>query len=345
MVRRTDCEGRALVSGIRRRDFIILLGGGAAAAWPVTAWAQRPERTKRIGWLDGTSGADPETLARLETFRRELEALAWVEGRTVEIVARFDAIDPDRNRAHVAELIAMAPDVIVSANPSSISALMKEAPTIPIVFPLMTDPIALGFAKSLARPGGNVTGFTHFGETTAAKWLELLRETAPGVIRIAILVDPRNTNTDLYIGSINTATSSLRIPLTVARTSDDAEVEQFIAAFALEPNGGLIVPPGPFGNVHRKTILKVAALHRLPAVYPWRYFVVDGGLMSYGPDLLDMHRRAASYVDRILRGANPADLPIQGPTKFELVINLTTAEALGLEVPQILLARADEVIE
>jgi putative ABC transport system substrate-binding protein len=326
---------------MRRRDFMTLLGG-AAAAWPVAARAQRQERTKRIGWLDGTSGADPEMLARLEAFRRGLEALGWVEGRTVEIVARFDAVDPDRNRAHVAELIATAPDVIVSANPPSISALMKEAPAIPIVFPLMTDPIALGFAKSLARPGGNVTGFTHFGETTAAKWLELLREIAPGVIRIAILVDPRNTNTDLYIAS---AAFSLRIPLTVARTTDDAEVEEFVAAFAKEPNGGLIVPPGPFGQIHRKTILKVAALHRLPAVYPWRYFVVDGGLMSYGPDLLDMHRRTASYVDRILKGANPADLPIQGPTKFELVINLKTAKALGLDVPLHLLQRADEVIE
>jgi putative ABC transport system substrate-binding protein len=328
---------------MKRREFITLLGG--AAVWPMAAHAQRLERTRRIGWLDGTSGADPETLARLKAFRRELEALGWVEGRTVEIVARFDAIDPDRSRAHVAELIAMAPDVIVSANPPSISALMREAPSIPIVFPLMTDPIALGFAKSLAHPGGNVTGFTHFGESTATKWLELLREMAPGVIRVAILVDPRNANTDVYIGSINVAASSLRIPLTLARTSDDAEVERLIAAFALEPNGGLIVPPGPFGNVHRKTILKVAALHRLPAVYPWRYFVVDGGLMSYGPDVLDMHRRTASYVDRILRGANPADLPIQGPTKFEFVINLQTAKALGLEVPPSLLARADEVIE
>jgi len=226
---------------MRRRDFMMLLGG-AAAAWPVAARAQRQERTKRIGWLDGTSGADPEMLARLEAFRRGLEALGWVEGRTVEIVARFDAVDPDRNRAHVAELIAMAPDVIVSANPPSISALMKEAPAIPIVFPLMTDPIALGFAKSLARPGGNVTGFTHFGETTAAKWLELLREIAPGVIRIAILVDPRNTNTVLYIASVSTAASSLRIPLTVARTSDDAEVEKLVAAFAKGP-GGTISPP------------------------------------------------------------------------------------------------------
>jgi putative ABC transport system substrate-binding protein len=329
---------------MRRREFITLLGG-AAAAWPLAARAQRPERTKRIGWLDGTSGADPETLARLEAFRRELEALGWVEGRTVEIVARFDAVDPARSRAHVAELIAMAPDVIVSANPPSISALMKDAPAIPIVFPLMTDPIALGFAKSLGRPGGNVTGFTHFGETTATKWLELLREIAPGVIRIAILVDPRNTDTDLYVASINTAASSLRIPLTVARTTDDAEVEKLVAAFAEPPNGGLIVPPGPFANVHRKTILKVAALHRLPVVYPWRYFVVDGGLMSYGPDLLDMHRRAASYVDRILKGANPADLPIQGPTKFELVINLKTAKALGLDVPLHLQQLADEVIE
>ena len=236
-----------------RREFMTLLGGVAAAAWPLPVRAQRPERTRRIGWLDGISGADPETLARLDAFRGELEALGWLEGRTVEIVARFDAIDPVRSRAHVAELIAMAPDVIISANPPSISALIKDAPTIPIVFPLMTDPIALGFAKSLGRPGGNVTGFTHFGESTATKWLELLREIAPSVIRIAMLVDPRNTNTDLDVGSINEAASSLRIPLTVARASDDTEIEQILAAFAREPNGGLIVPPGPFGNVHRKT--------------------------------------------------------------------------------------------
>jgi putative tryptophan/tyrosine transport system substrate-binding protein len=329
---------------MKRREFITLLGG-AAAAWPLTVFAQRAERIKRIGWLDGTSGADADTQARLGVFRRELEALGWVEGRTVEIIGRFAAIDPDQNRAHVTEFIAMAPDVIVATSPPSISALMKETRTIPIVFPLMTDPVALGFAENIARPGGNVTGFTHFGETTATKWLELLREIAPDVVRVAVLVDPRNPTGDLYTNSIEAAASSLRIPLTIARARHDAEIERVIAAFAQEPNGGLIVPPGPFGNVHRETILKLAARHRLPAVYPWRYLAIDGGLMSYGPDLFDMYRRTASYVDRILKGANPADLPIQAPTKFELIINLKTAKALGLEVPPTMLARADEVIE
>jgi ABC-type uncharacterized transport system substrate-binding protein len=240
----------------------------------------------------------------------------------------------------------MAPDVIIATSPSSISALLKETKTIPIVFPLMTDPVGLGFAESLARPGGNVTGFTHFGETTATKWLELLREVAPGVRRIAVLVDPRNPTGDLYISSIEAAASLLRVPLTMARATDQVEIERVITAFARQqPNGGLIVPPGPFSNVHRKTILTLAARYRLPAIYAWRYLVVDGGLISYGPDLLDMYRRTASYVDRILKGTNPADLPIQGPTKFELVINLTTAKALGLEIPPTLFARADEVIE
>jgi putative tryptophan/tyrosine transport system substrate-binding protein len=329
---------------MQRCEFMTLLGG-AAVTWPLAALAQRLERIKRIGWLDGTSGADSDTRARVEAFRRELERLGWAEGRTVEIVARFDAIDPDRNRAHVAEFIAMTPDVIVATSPPSISALMKETRAIPIVFPLMTDPVALGFAKNLARPGYNVTGFTHFGETTATKWLELLREVAPGVSRIAVLVDPRNPTGDLYINSIEAAASSLRVPLIIARARDDAEIEEVIAAFAQKPNGGLIVPPGPFANVHRETIRKLAARHRLPAIYPWRYLVVEGGMMSYGPDLLDMYRRTASYVDRILKGANPADLPIQAPTKFQLVINLETTKALGLDVSPTLLARADEVIE
>jgi putative ABC transport system substrate-binding protein len=328
---------------MRRREFFTLLGGAAAS--PLVAHAQGPDRIKRIGWLDGTSCVDQETQTRIEVFRRELERLGWIEGRTVEIVARFDALDPDRNRAHVAEFIAMSPDVIVATSPPSITALMKETRAIPIVFPLMTDPVALGFAKNLARPGYNVTGFTHFGETTATKWLELLREIVPGVIRIAVLVDPRNPTGDLYISSIEAAASSLRVPLTMAPARDDAEIEQAITNFAQEPNGGLIVPPGPFSNVHRQTIRKVATQHRLPAVYPWRYLVIEGGLISYGPDALDMYRRTASYVDRILRGANPAELPIQAPTKFELVINLKTAKALGLDVPPALLARADEVIE
>jgi putative ABC transport system substrate-binding protein len=328
---------------IRRREFITLLGG-AAVAWPDVARAQQAERKKRIGWLDGT-GDDPETRARLTAFRQRLQTLGWIEGRNVEIIARFRAADPDQNRTYVAELLGLVPDVIVSTNPPSISALMKETRTIPIVFPIMSDPVALGFAESLARPGGNVTGFTHFEPVTATKWLELLREVAPGVNRIATLVDPRNSTGDMYVHALEAAAASLSLPFTTARARDGAEIEQAISSFAREANGGLVLPPGPLQAVHRELIVKLAAQHRLPAVYPWRYMVVDGGLMSYGPDVLEMYRGAATYVDRILKGEKPADLPIQASTKFELVINLKTAKGLGLDVPASLLARADEVIE
>jgi len=328
---------------MRRREFITLLGG-ASASWPFVARGQQPERRKRIGWLDGTS-EDSETRARLTAFRKSLEALGWFEGRNVEIIARFGAADPDRNRAYVAELLGLMPDVILSTNPTSISALMKETRILPVVFPIMSDPVALGFAESLARPGGNVTGFTHFEPATATKWLELLREIAPRVNRIAVLVDPRNPTGDLYVNALKAAAASLNLPFTTARAREGGEIEQVIGAFSRESNGGLILPPGPLQAVHRELIVKLAARHRLPAVYPWRYMVADGGLMSYGPDVIDMYRRAATYVDRILKGEKPADLPIQAATKFELAINLKTATALGLEVPPTLLARADEVIE
>jgi putative ABC transport system substrate-binding protein len=329
---------------VRRREFITLLSGAAATVWPLVARAQEQERKKRIGWLDGADD-DPETRARLTAFRQKLEALGWIEGRNFEIIARFLAADPDRNRTYVAEILGLTPDLIVSTNPPSISALMKEAKAIPIVFPIMSDPVALGFAESLARPGGNVTGFTHFEPATATKWLELLREIAPGVNRIAALIDPRNPTGNLYVHALEVAAASLRLPFATAPARDGAEIEQAIVAFAHEPNGGLILPPGPLQAVHRQLIVKLAAQHRVPAVYPWRYMVVDGGLMSYGPDVLEMYRGAATYVYRILQGEKPAALPIQASTKFELVINLKTAKALGLEVPQTLLARADEVIE
>jgi putative ABC transport system substrate-binding protein len=325
----------------KRREFITLIGG-AAVTWPLATYAQT---MKRIGWLDATSSADPETQMRLSVFRQELQTLGWVENRTLEIIARFDAIDATQRRTHIAEMRAMAPDVIVTNYTTVISELVKESPTTPIVCTLMPDPVALGLAKSLAHPGGNVTGFTHFGESTAAKWLELLREIAPSVSRIAVLVDPRNTTVDIYVAAIKNAASLIRLPLSVAAAHDAGEIEQVVAAFAQEPNGGLIVPPGPLGQRHRQTIVEVAALHHLPAAYAWRYFVADGGLLSYGPDLFDMHRRAASYVDRILKGTKPADLPIQGPTRFQFVVNLKTARALGLSVPPTLLAIADEVIE
>ena len=291
-----------------RREFITLLGG--AATWPLAARAQEQERKKRIGWLDGTAD-DSETRARLTAFRQKLQALGWIEGRNLEIIARFAAADPNRNRTYVAELLGLTPDVIVSSNPPSISALMKETRTIPIVFPLISDPVALGFAASLARPGRNVTGFTHFEPATATKWLELLREIAPSVSRVATLVDPRNPTGNLYVHALEAAAASLSLPLTTAPAHDGAEIEQAIGAFARNSNGGLIFPPGPLQAVHRELIVKLAAQHRLPAVYPWRYMVVEGGLMSYGPDVPDMYRGAATYVDRILKGEKPADLPVQ----------------------------------
>jgi ABC-type uncharacterized transport system substrate-binding protein len=327
---------------MKRREFITLLGG--AAAWPLAARAQQAERKRRIGWLDGTAD-DAETQARLTAFRQRLQALGWIEGRNVEIIARFGATDPARNRTYVAELLGLMPDVVVSTNPSSISALMKETRTIPIVFPIMSDPVALGFAESLARPGGNVTGFTHFEPATATKWLELLREIAPNVNRIAAIIDPRNSTANMYVHALEAAATSLSLPFTTAPARDGAEIEQAIGAFARSSNGGLILPPGPLQAVHRELIVELAAQHRLPAVYPWRYMVVEGGLMSYGPDVLDMYRGAATYVDRILKGEKPAALPIQASTKFALVINLKTARALGLTVPDKLLTLADEVIE
>jgi ABC-type uncharacterized transport system substrate-binding protein len=328
---------------MRRRDFMTLLRG-AAASWPVAARAQEQERKKRIGWLDGTAD-DSETRARLTAFRQKLQALGWIEGRNLEIIARFAAADPNRNRTYVAELLGLPPDVIVSSNPPSISALMKETRTIPIVFPLMSDPVALGFAESLARPGRNVTGFTHFEPATATKWLELLSEIAPSVSRVATLVDPRNPTGNLYVHALEAAAASLTRSLTTAHARDGAEIEQAIGAFARNSNGGLILPPGPLQAVHRELIVKLAAQHRLPAVYPWRYMVVEGGLISYGPDVLDMYRGAATYVDRILKGEKPAALPIQASTRFELVINIRTAKTLGLDVSAKLLALADEVIE
>ena len=260
-------------------------------------------------------------------------------------IARFGAADPDRNRTYVAELLGLTPDVLVSTNPTSISAFMKETRVIPIVFPIMSDPVALGFAESLARPGGNVTGFTHFEPAMATKWLELLKEVAPGVKRIAILIDPRTPTGTLYVRAVEAAAATLRLPLTTARVRDGAEIEQAIGAFARESSGGLILPPGPLQAIHRELIVKLAARHRLPAIYPWRYMAADGGLMSYGPDVLDMYRRAAAYVDRILKGERPADLPIQASTKFELVVNLKTAKAIGLTIPELFLLRANEVIE
>jgi putative tryptophan/tyrosine transport system substrate-binding protein len=329
---------------MKRRAFITLLGG-AAVAWPLAAYAQQP-RMERIGFMVGQV-EDADTRPRLTAFRQGLEALGWVEGRNIEIVARFDTAGPDRTRIAVAEMLRLSPDVIVTSNEASVSALMKDSPKMPIIYTFGDDPVAIGFAESFAHPGGNVTGFTTFEAATATKWLQLLREIAPGIIRVAVMMAPisQYPSGAHYVRAIGDAASSLGIEIT-ASVRNDAEVEQLIESFARQPNSGLIVAPsGGVAGDRRELIARLAARHRLPAVYPFRYFPVAGGLMSYGPDLLDLFRRAASYVDRIFKGARPADLPIQQPTKFELVINLKTARALGLEVPNSIQLLADEVIE
>jgi len=330
---------------LKRREFISLLGGTAASvSLPLAARAQQPAQIKRIGYVMGI-GDGPESRLRFQAFRQGLAALGLVEGRNVKIIARFGAADPVRNRAYVAELLRLAPDVIVTANPRTVSALMKETHTIPIVLAYMSDPVALGFAESLARPGRNVTGFTNFEPATATKWLELLREVVPSMIRVAILMAPESGTTPMYARAIEAAAPSFGIQVTKMPVRDDAEIERAIESIARQSNSGLIVPHGPELAVRRAAIVGSALRHRLPAIYSARDRVAAGGLMSYGPAVLDLYRRSAEYVDRILKGAKPADLPIQLPTKFELIINLKTAKAMGLDVPLFLQQRADEVIE
>jgi putative ABC transport system substrate-binding protein len=327
---------------MRRREFITLLGG--AAAWPLAARAQQATHVKRIGYVMGI-GDGPASRVRLQAFRERLATLGWIGGRNVEIIARFGAADPMRNRAHVAEILQLSPDVIVTANPPTVSALMKETNTIPIVLAYMTDPIALGFVASLSRPGGNITGFASFEPTMATKWLELLKEVAPGIDQVGVLLERGSLSAPIYSRAIDAAAQSIGIQVTKTSVWDDTEIERAIESMAHQSNSGLIVPPGPRLTARRVFIAGSALRHRLPAIYSNRERVVDGGLMSYGPEVLELYRRPAEYVDRILNGANPADLPVQQPTKFELIINLKAAEAIGLNIPLLLQQRADEVIE
>ena len=324
-----------------RRDFITLLGG--AAAWPLAARAQQPARMKRVGFLTGLD--DSEARERFAAFSQALAALGWIADRNVEIVARFGTADPGRNRAYVTEIIALAPDVIVASNPITIAASIRAAPTIPTVFTLQPDPIAEGFVASLARPGGNITGFTSVEPAMAGKWVELLKQVAPAIKRVALLDDPATPLAGLFARTFADAAAALAIESIILPVRDDAEIDRAIDDFARQPTGGLILPPSAGIGAKRASIIALAARHRVPAIYAWRYLAVEGGLMSYGPDVLDLYRRPASYVDRILKGAKPADLPVQQPTKFELVINLKTAKALGLDVPVQLQQLADEVIE
>jgi putative ABC transport system substrate-binding protein len=327
-----------------RRQFITLLGG-AAAAWPLATRAQQPERMRRIGVLMNLAADDPESQARIGALLQGLQEFGWSIGRNVRIDYRWAAGDPGRLRSHAAELVALAPDVILAnANPS-VEVLQQTARAMPIVFVAVTDPVGTGVVASLARPGGNATGFTSAEFSMSAKWLELLKEVAPGVTRAAVLQDPGNPGSIPQFAAIQSVAPSLGVDLSTIFLRDAGEIEGAVAAFARAPNGGLIATRTSGAIGHRNLIITQAAKLRLPAVYPLRLFVTAGGLASYGPDIVDQCRRAASYVDRILKGAKPADLPVQAPTKYELTINLKTAKALGLTVPDSVLARADEVIE
>ncbi len=330
---------------MRRREFIILLGG-AAVAWPLAARAQQADRMRRVGVLVSRIADDPEEQARLAAFVQGLQKLGWTEGRNVRIDYRWAAGDADRSRTYAAELVALAPDVIVAAGSQSVAALEQTTRTVPIVFASVVDPVGAGYVTRLARPGGNATGFTAFEYSLSGKWLELLKEIAPNLTRIAILRDPALAAGIGQFAVIQAmAPPSFGVELSPIDVRDAGEIECDIAAVARGSNGGLIVTASSPALIHRELIIMLAARHRLPAVYPFRNFVTSGGLISYGPDPTDQFRRAAGYVDRILKGEKAADLPVQAPTEYELAINLKTAKALGLTVPPLLLARADQVIE
>jgi putative ABC transport system substrate-binding protein len=328
---------------MKRRRFIALLGG-AAAAWPTAVRAQQAASMRRIGVLMNLAADDPEASLRIGAFLQELQQLGWVLGRNLHMDIRWGAGSPESYRRYAAELVALAPDLIVGSASLSVMALQQATRTIPIVFVLVADPVGSGFTESLARPGGNATGFTQSDYGMSGKWLELLKEIAPRVMRAAVLRNPAIPAGSGQLGALQAVAPALGMELVPVGVRDAGEIERAITALAQGPNGGLIVTGGGTA-IHRELIITLAARYQLPAVYPYRYYVTSGGLISYGADLVDHYRRAASYVDRVLKGEKPADLPVQASTKFELAINLKTAKALGLEIPATLLARADEVIE
>jgi len=332
-----------MASYIERRKFLATLGG--AAAWPLASRAQQGERMRRIGVLIPYAADDPEGQARIAAFLQGLQQLGWTEGRNVRIDYRWSAGDADRARRYAAELVALAPDVILASGTSLVGPLLQATRTVPIVFPVIGDPVGAGFVDSLARPGGNATGFMSREYSLSGKWLELLKEIAPSVTRVAVLRDAALSAGPVQFGVIQAVAPSLRVEVNPINLRDAGEIERAIAAFAGSPNGGLILTGGATSLLHSDLIITLAARHKLPAVYPYRHIVTGGGLIFYGANFYDQYRRAAGYVDRILKGEKPADLPVQAPTKYELVINLKTAKALGLEIPTPVLARADEVIE
>jgi putative ABC transport system substrate-binding protein len=329
---------------VNRRAFISLLGG-AAAVWPLAARAQHREQVRKIGVLMNIPSSDEEGQARVTAFVQALQKLGWIEGGNVHIDIRWAGDNPDYYRRYSEELVGLAPDVILAGASPSVAALKRVTRSMPIVFAGVIDPVGAGFVNSLARPGGNATGFANFEYSISGKWLEVLKELAPNVTRAAVLRDPTFAAGIGQFAAIQSAASSTKLELSAIDQRDPGEIERALAAFAREPNGGVIITASSSAVTHRGLIISLAMRYRLPNVYPFRYYPSNGGLASYGPDQNDQYKRAAEYVDRILKGEKPADLPVQAPTKYELVINMKTARALGLTVPPTLLARADEVIE
>jgi ABC-type uncharacterized transport system substrate-binding protein len=329
---------------VNKREFITLLGG-AAATWPLAALAQQPERMRRIGVLMSFAADDPEGKAQIAAFVQGLQQLGWTDGRNVRIDYRHGLGNADDTRKYAAELVALAPEVILAIGGATAGPLLQTTRTVPIVFTNVSDPVGAGFVDSLAQPGGNATGFILFEYGISAKWLELLKQIAPNVTRVGVIRDAALAVGPAQFGVIQAVAPSLRMEVSPINLRDAGEIERGVTAFARAPDGGLIVTGSALSLVHRDLIITLAARHKLPAVYFLRTFVTGGGLISYGPNSIDPYRRAAGYVDRILRGDKPADLPVQTPTKYETVLNLKTAKMLGLDVPATLLARADEVIE
>jgi putative ABC transport system substrate-binding protein len=329
---------------VRRREFIKVIAG-SAAAWPLAARAQQDDRIRRIGLLLPASADDPEFQARSAAFLQRLALSGWTIGRNVQLEYRWAGTNPDDIRRQATELAALSPDVILAAGSAPVGALQQATRTVPIVFATAADPVGAGFVESLSRPGGNITGFAIFEYAIGGKWLELLKEISPRTTRVAVVRDLAIAAGPGQFAAIQTVAPSLGVEVIPVNVRDTSEIERAVVAFARSPNGGLIVTATPLAQLHHELIVTLAARYKLPAIYFERFFVAHGGLISYGADFLDQFRRAAGYVDRILRGEKPADLPVQAPTKYELAINLKTAKALGLEIPPTLLARADKVID
>jgi len=330
---------------MRRREFIALVGS-SVVAWPLAARAQQPERMRRVGLILPYAQDDPEAQSRVKAFRYGLRDVSWVEGRNIRIDYRFSGIDPTQIKQSVAEMVSLAPDLIVANTVPVLTALRQATSTIPIVFTVVNDPVGLGFVSSLARPGGNITGFSFIEFSMVGKWIGILKDIAPDLSRVALMFNPDTAPYyDVFLRSFERQPRSVAVEVSAAPVRDTAEIEQVIARLAQQPSSGLIAASDAFVVLHRDAILNPAKMHRVPVISGYRQFVLEGSLISYGPDPSDIFRRTGLYVDRILHGEKPADLPVQAPTKYELVVNLKTAKALGLQVPDKLVALADEVIE